>query len=176
MLTQKGLSKKRILRVKNIREQIKERYIQGMDIVDICTSLNITRAGFYYHKNADLKKGINWDILALNAKRDGQDIKDKEAMFLSTLISSFENFIQKSKDNELSPDVLTKLHQYATTYWRLKAPKNDEFSLEQKLLDCAKGVIEQISAIALEENNTIVCEFLSQNAEKIINKVFKAKK
>lgn len=158
------------------RESIKKLYIQGVEIENICTTFNITRANFYYHKNADLKKGINWDSLLLESKRDVSSIKDKEAVFIATLIQSFENFIQKSKENELNPEVLTKLHQYAQTYWRLKAPKNDEFSMEQKLLETAKGVIEQISLIALEENNTIVCEFLSQNAQKIINKVFKGKK
>lgn len=161
---------------KNKRDSIKEQYVQGVDIADICTTHNISRANFYYHKNADLKKGIDWDILALHSKRDETDIKNKEAVFLNTLIQSFEKFIQKSDENELAPEAIAKLHQYATTYWRLKAPKNDEFSLNQRLIACAKDTIEQISHIALEENNTIVCEFLAKNAEKIINKVFKAQK
>lgn len=175
MLTQKGLSKKRILRVKNIREQIKERYIQGMEIIDICTSLNITRAGFYYHKNADLKKGINWDNLLLESKRDMSSIKDKEAVFIATLIASFEKFMQKSKENGLSPEALDKLHQYAQTYWRLKAPKNDEFSLKSKLIATARDTINEIANIALKENNEIVADFLAKNADTIINKVFKDK-
>lgn len=163
------------MKVNIIRESIKAQYIQGVDMQSICTTHNISRANFYYHKNADLKKGINWDILALNAKRDGQDIKDKEAMFLSTLISSFENFIQKSKENGLSPEALDKLHQYAQTYWRLKAPKNDEFSLKSKLIATARDTINEIANIALKENNEIVADFLAKNADTIINKVFKDK-
>lgn len=159
-----------------MRDKIREAYIAGVDINDICQMFSITRGTFYYHKKADLKAGINWDYLLLNARRDVDSIKDKEAVFLSTLISSFEKFIEESKNGELSSHTLEKLHQYAQTYWRLKAPKNDEFSLKDKLMRCAKETINEIAKIALEENNTIVCEFLSQNADKIINKVFRAKK
>ncbi|MCX2717808.1 DUF1804 family protein [Helicobacter sp. MIT 21-1697] len=156
-----------------MREKIREAYIAGVDINDICQMHHIARSTFYYHKKADLKAGINWDYLLLNARRDVDSIKDKEAVFLSTLISSFEKFIEESKSDELSPSTLEKLHQYAQTYWRLKAPKNDEFSLKNKLMQTAKETINEIAKIALEENNTIVVEFLGQNAEKIINKVFK---
>lgn len=152
-----------------IKQKIQELYLNGVEINDICTSLNITRATFYYHKNADLKRGINWDTLALNSVRS--DIKDKEARFLTVLISSFEKFIEKS--DELSPTILEKLHQYAQTYWRLKAPKQDEFSLQSKLEATAKETIEGIAKLALEEQNVAVAEFLSKNADEIIKRVFK---
>ena len=157
-----------------MREKVKTMYLQGVDINDICTSLNITRTNFYYHKNADLKKGCDWDTLALSELRAGESIKEREANFLKTLISSFEKFIAKS--DELEPAVLEKLHQYAQTYWRLKAPKNDEFSMQGKLEAVAKETIEGIARLALEEQNTAVAEFLAQNADEIIKRVFKGKK
>lgn len=157
------------------REKIKNLYLNGTDINDICVSLGITRTNFYYHKNADLKKGCDWDALALNAVRDSSSIKEREANFLKTLISSFEKFIGKS--DELDERVLEKLHQYAQTYWRLKAPtKNDEFSLNARFQQIARDTIEGIAQIALAQNNKAVVEFLAQNADEIIKTALKAKK
>lgn len=157
-----------------MREKIKTMYLKGVDINDICTSLNITRTNFYYHKKADLKKGYNWDEMALNVARDESSIKEREASFLKTLIDSFEKFISKS--DELTPAVLEKLHQYAQTYWKLKAPKNDEFSLQSKLEAVAKETIEGIAKLAIDEHNVAVAEFLAKNADEIIKRVFKGKK
>lgn len=156
---------------KNIRAKIQELYLNGVEINDICTSLNISRTSFYYHKNSDLKKGINWDTLALNSFRSEDNIKDKEAKFLTVLISSFEKFIQKN--DELDEKILDKLHQYAQTYWRLKAPKQDDFSLQNKLEAVARATIEGIAKLALEEQNKEVAEFLSKNADEIIKRVFR---
>lgn len=162
------------MKKETMREKIKALYLNGTDINDICVSLGITRTNFYYHKNADLKKGCDWDALALNAVRDESSIKEREANFLKTLISSFEKFIAKS--DELDERVLEKLHQYAQTYWRLKAPKNDEFSMQSKLEAVAKETIEGIAKLALEEQNVVVAEFLARNADEIIKRIFKDKK
>lgn len=143
-----------------------------MSIEDICTTLNITRGNFYYHKREDLKKGINWDALLLNKERDELSIKDKEARFLRTLIISFEKFIEKSE--ELEPETIEKLHKYATTYWRLKAPQqNDIFAAKKQREDIARKTIEGIAKLALQEDNNAVITFLSQNAEAIMHTIFK---
>lgn len=155
-----------------MREKIKEAYLNGMQIDDICTMLNISRGNFYYHKKEDLKRGVNWDFLALDKERDTESIKDKEARFLKTLIISFEKFIDKS--DELEPDMLEKLHKYAETYWKLKAPqKNDAFASKKEREHIAKKTIEGIANLALQEQNEAVVQFLSQNAELIIQSIFK---
>lgn len=157
---------------KIVRDQIKDAYLQGLSIDEICTTLGITRGNFYYHKKEDLKKGINWDTLALNKERDTESIKDKEARFLKTLIISFEKFIDKS--DELEPETIEKLHKYAETYWKLKAPqKNDAFASRKQSEDIARKTIEGIAKLALSEENKAVVEFLSQNAELIIQTIFK---
>ena len=162
------------MKKESTKDKIKALYLSGTDINDICVSLGITRTNFYYHKNADLKKGCDWDALALSAVRDENSIKEREANFLKTLISSFEKFISKS--DELDEKVLEKLHQYAQTYWRLKAPKNDEFSLQSKLETVAKETIEGIAQLAIEEQNSAVAEFLALNVDEIIKRIFKDKK
>lgn len=155
-----------------MREKIKDMYLNQIPIDDICTTLNISRGAFYYHKKEDLKKGINWDILLLENKRDIEDIKDKEAIFLKTLIESFEKFLQKSE--ELEPETIEKLHKYATTYWRLKAPKgDDEFALKQRNKKLIEKTLQTIGNLALDCENTEVVTFLSENAEEIIRLVFK---
>lgn len=155
-----------------MREKIKEAYLNEMSIEDICTTLNITRANFYYHKKEDLKRGINWDILALNKERDTESIREKEARFLKTLITSFEKFIEKSE--ELEPETIEKLHKYATTYWRLKSPQqNDVFASRKEREDIARKAIEGIANLALQEKNQAVVQFLSANAEQIIQTIFK---
>ena len=155
-----------------MREKIKDMYLNQIPIDDICTTLNISRGTFYYHKKEDLKKGANWDILLLENKRDIEDIKDKEAIFLKTLIESFEKFIQKSE--ELEPESIEKLHKYATTYWRLKAPKgDDEFALRQRNKKLIEKTLQIIGNLALTCENTEVVVFLSENAEEIIRLVFK---
>lgn len=158
-----------------MRDKIKEAYVRGMCIDNICTTLNISRGNFYYHKKEDLKRGINWDILALNKERDIESIKEKEARFLRTLILSFEKFIEKSE--ELEPETIEKLHKYAETYWKLKAPqKNDVFASRKQSEDIARKTIEGIAKLALQEQNEAVVQFLSQNAELIIQTIFKEHK
>lgn len=160
------------LKVSALREKIKEMYLSEMSIEDICTALNVSRGSFYYHKKEDLKKGINWDVLLLNKERDTESIKDKEAKFLRTLIISFEKFIEKSE--ELAPETIEKLHKYAETYWKLKAPqKNDIFAAKKQKEDIARKTIEGIAKLALQEENNAVMEFLSKNVEAIILTIFK---
>ena len=139
-----------------VRDKIKEAYLEGMCIDDICTTLGISRGNFYYHKKENLKRGINWDILALNKERDTESIKEKEARFLKTLILSFEKFIEKSEELEL--ETIEKLHKYTTTYWKLKAPKDDEFATKEKMREIAQSTIKSIALIALEDNNSAVAD------------------
>ena len=156
-----------------LRARIKELYLNDVSVDDICIACNITRPAFYYHKNQDLKRGSNWDSIALRNARNAESVRDKEAVFLKTLIASFEKFIESSQ--ELDAGVLEKLHQYAQTYWRLKAPKNDEFTMQNKFEQAAKDTIKAIADLALAEENHEVVKFLSDNADEIINKIFKPK-
>lgn len=157
-------------------DEIKQMYIKGMNITDIASALNITRQTIYRYKSRDEQDGVFWDELKLQASRDVGDIKLKEAIFINTLISSFDKFIQKANDENdgLSEQVLEKLNSYAKTYWSLKAPmKLDEKALT---LDTAKKVIKKIADLALLQKDTQVVEFLSKNSDQIIKQVLNGNK
>lgn len=77
-----------------MREVAKELYIKGKSIDEICTALGITRQTFYYHKKADFKKGIDWDGLKLSNLRSEDELENKEALFVNSLIENYEKFLQ----------------------------------------------------------------------------------
>ena len=60
---------------------------------------------------------------------------------------------------------------YANSYYKLKAPlKND---CKSAIIDSTSKTIYEISQMALEDDNKIMVEFLSKNADKIIERVLK---
>lgn len=152
-------------------KKIKEMYVKGMSITDIASALNITRQTIYRYKSRDENEGIFWDELRLQASRDVGDIKVKEAIFINTLISSFDKFIQKANDeNEgLSEKVLEKLNSYAKTYWSLKAPAR--LDTKELTLEVAKKTLEKIANLALEKKDNAVITFLSENSDLIVKEV-----
>lgn len=153
------------------KEEIKRLYVDGKSVEEVCLACSITRATFYYHKKKSLKEGVNWELLRLQRHRGVEDIEEKEAVFLSTLIESFDRFIQSSKSEELSPSTVEALHKYATTYWKLKAPKEiDAKSLSMKV---AEETLRKIGEMALEENNQEVSRFLAKNADRLIAEILK---
>lgn len=151
--------------------QIKQMYVKGLSITDIASALNITRQTIYRYKNRDESEGVLWDELRLRASRDIGDIKVKEAIFINTLISSFDKFIQKANDDDegLSEKVLDKLNSYAKTYWSLKAPTR--LDTKELTLDVAKKTLEKIANLALEKKDSAVIEFLSEYSDTIVKEV-----
>ncbi|EAH9150346.1 DUF1804 family protein [Campylobacter jejuni] len=151
------------------RELVKNLFIQGKSIEDICILTGLTRQGIYYMKKDDFKKGIDWEGLKLATLRDEKNLENKEAIFLNALINEFERFLEGASRNELDINTLEALNKYAKTYWAIKAPQ--KVDIKALNLQTCKKTIDSIIELAI--NNEIVCEWLSDNSDLIISKVLK---
>ena len=69
------------------KQLAKDMYIkENKSIEDICTSLGISRASFYYYKNRDKTQNqIDWDELKLINAYDKKPTVENEKVFLSIL-------------------------------------------------------------------------------------------
>ena len=152
-------------------QTIKKYYIEGKSIGDICNIVGISRATFYNHKKKDLDNGIDWDDLAFSKAIDPSGVKLNEKEFLTTLIRSFEDALKKLDEIEDPTKRLQLLKEYANSYYKLKAPlKND---CKSAIIDAVSKTIYELSQMALEDDNKMMVEFLSNNADKIIERVIK---
>lgn len=150
-------------------QEIKKAYLSGKEVSLICKLLNITRSTFYYHKKKALESGDNWDEALLREKREEKEVKASEEYFLAKLINSFDEILKEEGNCSLE-----ELNKYAQTYWKLKAPRNDdEFKIKDRLKERSELVIKEIANLALEQEEEKVIEFLSANSEEIIKRVFK---
>lgn len=157
---------------KNTKLQtIKKLYIDGKTISEICQIVGISRATFYNLKKKDLDSGIDWEELAFSRAIDPSETKLNEKEFLTTLIRSFEDALKNLDDIEDPTKRLQLLKEYANSYYKLKAPlKND---CKSAVIDTISKTIYELSQMALEDDNKIMVEFLSKNADKIIERVLK---
>ena len=152
-------------------QTIKKYYIVGKSIGDICNIVGISRATFYNHKKKDLDNGIDWDDLAFSKAIDPSGVKLNEKEFLTTLIRSFEDALKKLDEIEDPTKRLQLLKEYANSYYKLKAPlKND---CKSAIIDAVSKTIYELSQMALEDDNKMMVEFLSNNADKIIERVIR---
>lgn len=152
-------------------QTIKKYYIEGKSIGDICNIVGISRATFYNHKKKDLDNGIDWDDLAFSKAIDPSGVKLNEKEFLTTLIRSFEDALKKLDEIEDPTKRLQLLKEYANSYYKLKAPlKND---CKRAIIDAVSKTIYELSQMALEDDNKMMVEFLSNNADKIIERVIR---
>lgn len=159
------------MRTNTKKQTIKKLYIDGKTIGEICTVTGVSRATIYNHKKRDLEDGIDWDELAFSKAIDPSGVRLNEKEFLTTLIKSFEEALKKLDDIEDPTKRLSLLKEYASSYYKLKAPlKND---CKSAALEAATKTIYAISQMALEEQNSAVVEFLTINAEKIVELVNK---
>lgn len=150
-------------------KEIKNAYLSGKEVSSICTLFDITRSTFYYQKKKAKEAGDDWDEALLRGTREEKEVRASEEYFLATLINSFEKALQEDGNPSLE-----KLNKYAQTYWKLKAPKNDdEFKLKDRLREKAELTIKELANLALEQQENEVVEFLSNNHEEIIKRVFK---
>lgn len=157
---------------KNTKVQtIKKLYVDGKTISEICQIVGISRATFYNLKKKDLDSGIDWEELAFTKAIDPSETKLNEKEFLTTLIRSFEEALKNLDDIEDPTKRLSLLKEYANSYYKLKAPlKND---CKSAVIDATSKTIYEISQIAIETDNKFMVDFLSQNADKIIERVIK---
>ena len=152
-------------------QTIKKYHIEGKSIGDICNIVGISRATFYNHKKKDLDNGIDWDDLAFSKAIDPSGVKLNEKEFLTTLIRSFEDALKKLDEIEDPTKRLQLLKEYANSYYKLKAPlKND---CKSAIIDAVSKTIYELSQMALEDDNKMMVEFLSNNADKIIERVIR---
>ena len=156
-----------------MREAAKELYVAGKDISDICAALNITRQTFYYHKKNDFKKGIDWDALKLASLRSEDELENKEAIFINSLIENYEKFLKTAGEIELNPETLEKLHKFAKTYWSIKAPR--QVNEKEIALKTAKSVLESIANLAVLQKENAVAAWLSANSDEIVSMALKSK-
>ncbi len=150
------------------RELIKDMYIKSANrnIEDICTSLGITRANFYYHKNADKKKGIDWDELKLLNAYDKAPTIENEKVFLSTLINEFEKALEEFKD-KTAENKLSKLERFAASYYRLKMPRPES---KQKInkAELLKEFLMKVAQVAIDKGRSDIVDFLAKNEDELI--------
>ena len=155
------------MRINTKKQTIKKYYIDGKSVAEICNIVGISRATFYNHKKKDLDDGIDWDDLAFSKAIDPSGVKLNEKEFLTTLIRSFEDALKKLDEIEDPTKRLQLLKEYANSYYKLKAPlKND---CKSAIIDAVSKTIYELSQMALEDDNKMMVEFLSNNADKIIN-------
>lgn len=159
------------MRINTKKQTVKKYYIDGKSVAEICNIVGISRATFYNHKKKDLDDGIDWDDLAFSKVIDPSGVKLNEKEFLTTLIRSFEDALKNLDDIEDPTKRLQLLKEYANSYYKLKAPlKND---CKSAVIDAVSKTIYELSQMALEDDNKIMVEFLSNNADKIIERVLK---
>ena len=157
---------------KNTKVQtIKKYYIDGKSVAEICNIVGISRATFYNHKKKDLDDGIDWDDLAFSKVIDPSGVKLNEKEFLTTLIRSFEDALKKLDEIEDPTKRLQLLKEYANSYYKLKAPLKNE--CKSAIIDSVSKTIYELSQMALEDDNKMMVEFLSNNADKIIERVIR---
>jgi len=153
-------------------ERLRRSYVEGKSVQDICMSEGISRAAFYYHKNKEKAAGIDWDELRLANINDPVYEEQNEKRFLATLIKAFEKELEtldaEPKEVDEKLEILTK---YANTYYRLKSPKSKDCKMAR--IEAARDVLYDLGKLALEKEEPSVSEFLSANADLIINSILR---
>ena len=151
------------------KDQIKKLYIEGKSPTDIASLAGCSRQTVYHHKNADFKEGRDWDELRYANAIDPKDTKVNEKEFLATLINQFKTELQSLEEIEDPAKRLFILDRFAKTYYKLKAPmKND---CKSAVIEAASKAIYAISDLALDKEEQIVINFLTEHADEIIQKV-----
>ena len=132
-------------------------YIKGIPIDTICTTLDIARATFYYHKNKDKKAGISWDDKRYINTKNMIDLEGDEEDFINTLAYEFKEAINDIKKLEDPVKKIEILAQYVSAYYKLKIPaKND---CKAKYVEIATKVIYSLSQLAITQDNKKVVKF-----------------
>lgn len=155
------------------KQLAKDMYIkENKSIEDICTSLGVSRASFYYYKNRDKTQNqIDWDELKLINAYDKKPTVENEKVFLSTLIIEFEKALEEFKESE-TEDKLKKLERFASSYYKLKMPQG-KIAVSIKKIDVLQEFLKKLVDIAVENNHIEVANFLSENASKIVDDLLK---
>jgi len=157
-----------------VKKQLaKDMYIkENKSIEDICTSLGISRATFYYYKNRDKTQNqIDWDELKLINAYDKKPTVENEKVFLSILIKEFEKTLEEFKE-DTAEDKLKKLERFASSYYRLKIPQNENAKKINKA-DLLKDFLRKIAQLAIDKGRADIVDFLSKNEDDLIEILIK---
>lgn len=155
------------------KQLAKDMYIkENKSIEDICTILGVSRASFYYYKNRDKTQNqIDWDELKLINAYDKKPTVENEKVFLSTLIIEFEKALEEFKESE-TEDKLKKLERFASSYYKLKMPRNENSKKINKA-DLLKDFLRKIAQLAIEKGRADIVDFLSKNEDDLIEILIK---
>ncbi|MDN5092702.1 MAG: DUF1804 family protein [Aliarcobacter butzleri] len=155
------------------KQLAKDMYIkENKSIEDICTSLGISRATFYYYKNRDKTQNqIDWDELKLINAYDKKPTVENEKVFLSILIKEFEKTLEEFKE-DTAEDKLKKLERFASSYYRLKIPQNENAKKINKA-DLLKDFLRKIAQLAIDKGRADIVDFLSKNEDDLIEILIK---
>lgn len=155
------------------KQLAKDMYIkENKSIEDICTALGISRATFYYYKNKDKTSNqIDWDELKLINAYAKKPTVENEKVFLSTLIKEFEIALEEFKEDK-SEDKLKKLERFASSYYKLKMPRNENSKKINKA-DLLKDFLRKIAQLAIDKGRADIVDFLSKNEDDLIEILIK---
>lgn len=153
------------------RDIARSMFVEGLAVSDIATTYSVTEAAIYYHKNQDLKDGIDWESLRLTKSRDTKNIDIKETEFLNTLMESFEKDLKKLEEIESPKERLNILSDYVKTYYRLKAPVKTD--CKTQVSTAVTQTITVIANLAIELKHNDLVNFLSEHSDRIITDTFK---
>ncbi len=153
-----------------MHERMKALYIEGKSVKEISVMCKVSPQAVYQRRKKELEFGVDWDELALSHARDNSGTKMSEKEFITTLIKGFELDFERLKELEPS-ESLELLAKYSTTYYKLKSPSKSD--CRELMLNAINKTILSISDLSIRENNKSVIEFLSSNADNIVEMVLK---
>ena len=152
------------------RKIYRDLYTSGRSADEIAAAINVTPQSVYYHKKEDLKEGIDWDEIRIAKLTNTKTTKEQESKFLSLLLHEYEDALTSLK--ELKPiERLDALKKYATAYYKLKAPKENDIKVDK--IKIAQDVITQLAEISLQKEAQEVISFLSAHSDEIIQTILK---
>lgn len=142
----------------------------GKNPTDISAALGVSRTTVYAYKNKDLANGVDWDELRFLKATDTKDAERNEEEFLALLIFNFEQTLNKL--NDLEPiEQVEVLSKYANQYYKLK---NQRDNPKVTKAEVAKKVLQRLSELALDKEDSAVITFLSRHADQIVKAALEA--
>lgn len=142
----------------------------GKNPTDISAALGVSRTTVYAYKNKDLANGIDWDELRFLKATDTKDAEKSEEEFLALLIFNFEQALNKLNDLD-SIEQVDVLSKYANQYYKLK---NQRDNPKVTKAEVAKKVLQRLSELALDKEDSAVITFLSRHADQIVKAALEA--
>jgi DNA-binding MarR family transcriptional regulator len=134
----------------------------GKSVTDIANSLGITTGSVYSHiKNLGGLDRLNQE--KIDKSLSLENIRAREDQFLSALISNFDKYISEN-GGDLAPE---KLEKFAKAYQSITSAKNHNPNRIRR--EANIEMLESLKNLAIQKESNSVLDFLSENAEVILN-------